>query len=91
MKLSHELLVKILKSVPATDVGGAGMHLVVKRPYGHLLKELQGVFGEQRDVQITLDNRYEERRTESQPIADERRQRERRTEKDTLLEVILAA
>ena len=66
------------------------MHLIVKRPYDHLLKELQGVFGGQGDVEITLDNRRGERRTDSQTFAPDRRQGDRRKEKETLLEVIIA-
>ena len=80
-----------MSSVPASDEGKAGMHLIVKRPYDHLLQELHGVFGDQRDVEITLDNRREERRLDSCAFVPERRQQERRKNKDTLLEVILAA
>ena len=91
MKLSHELIVNILRPVPASNEGSAGMHLIVKRPYDHLLKELQGVFGGQGDVEITIDNRRGERRTGSQPFAPDRRQGDRSKETEPLLEVVLAA
>ena len=91
MKLSHDFLIKILQSVPAVNDGHGRMHLIVKHPYVHLLTELHEVFGEQGDVEIKLDKRQGERRTLGQPCAPERRQQDRRKDKETLLEVILAA
>ena len=67
------------------------MHLIVKRPYDHLIQELQGVFGDQDDVDIKIDTRQEDRRRIKRPFPDERRQMERRKPKDTLVEIVISA
>ena len=67
------------------------MSIIIQRPYDHLISELQGIFKDQQDVEVRIDNRSEERRRENQPFSHERRQTDRRREKDTLLEVIITA
>ena len=91
MKLSHDFLLKILRSVPASVVENDTMHLIVQRPYDHLIEELQGVFGEQDEVEVKIDTRADDRRRDEKPFPQERRQRERRKPNYTLVEIVISA
>ncbi len=81
MKLSHDFLLKILKSVPDSDIENGKMHLIVQRPYDYLISEFQGVFGDQDDVEVKIDTREEDRRRVEKPFSDERRKRDGRKQK----------
>ena len=91
MKLSRDFIAKILRSVSAANAGRTEVHLIVKRPYEHLIAELHDVFGAQSDVGVKIDGRRKDRRIETRPIPSERRKQDRRKEKETLLELIIVA
>lgn len=66
------------------------MSIIIQRPYDHLHGELQGIFADELDVEVKVDNRLEERRRENHSFSHERRQTDRRGEKETLVEVVIA-
>lgn len=65
------------------------MSIIIRRPYGHLEKELKGTFEGEKDVQVIVDRRYRERRTRQQPVETDRRQADRRRQKEVLLDVVI--
>ena len=90
-KLSCGFLLKILKSVPASNDENGTMHIIIQRPYDYLINELREVFGDKEDVKLKIDAREEERRSANIAFSHERRQRGRRLGNETLVEVIITA
>jgi hypothetical protein len=87
----NELMVRMLKSTAsAADVVGE-MLIVINRPFASLLEGLSDTFSGQKDVQIILDRRTEERRKRRDPFPSDRRKADRRESKPELLEVIFRA
>ncbi|RJP92390.1 MAG: hypothetical protein C4518_06980 [Desulfobacteraceae bacterium] len=67
------------------------MNLIIQRQYAQLTNDLERVFKGQEDVNIVIDGRHRERRTESGgALPDDRRCRDRRVKSETLVEVILS-
>jgi hypothetical protein len=90
MKISENLLLKILKSAPFSKQETRPMNIIAYRPYDYLVKNLQSVFQDKEDVNVQMDRRYGQRRTQKLPFSDERRQDDRRKTKETLVEVIIS-
>jgi hypothetical protein len=81
---------RIVKNTNLSKEGAGIMTIVVMRPYAKLEKELRSTFKGQKEVNVILDRRYEERRKIEQAIEIERRQAEQRRQKEELVEVVLS-
>lgn len=90
MDILAGLLIRILKSKPASDKGTEKMSIIIRRPYAHLEEELIRIFNGQADVTVIVDRRYTERRTKKEPYPSERRRLERRRMKEELVEVVIS-
>jgi len=90
MSFSPEFLVRIARPVLSPEEGAGIMYIVIRRPHGHLEKELRSAFNGQEDVKVILDNRRGERRKEGQPVELERRQLNQRRTKEELVEVVIS-
>ena len=91
MKISKGFLLRILKSVTVSENKAGKMSIIIQRPYDYLVTELQSVFKGQEDVEVRVDVRHEERRTNEKPFLHERRRTDRRRKKDALVEVVISA
>jgi|GEM_PF-5489135 len=65
------------------------MKIILRRSFAYLLKDFETVFRDHDDVRIRMDRRYDDRRSESQPVLFERRLAERRREHEPLAEVVV--
>lgn len=82
--------VRIAKKTHPSEESAGIMTIVVQRPYAHLEKELRSAFKGQKEVNVILDRRYEERRKRPQAVEIERRQAEQRRQKEELVEVVIS-
>ena len=81
---------KISKKAYLPKEGAGIMTIVVQRPYARLEKELCSAFKGQEDVKVILERRSEERRKRPKAVAIERRQADRRSPKEELVEVLIS-
>ncbi len=82
---------KIAKATSPPEKGAGMMSIIIRRRYALLEKMLCSTFEGQEDVKVTVDKRYGERRTRTQPIQLERRHADQRRPKVELVEVSLSA
>ena len=85
------LLLRIAKATNPPEGGAGMMSIIIRRPYAHLKEELCRAFEGQEDVKVIVDKRHGERRTSQEPVAMERRQADRRSPKEELVEVLISA
>lgn len=81
---------RIVKNTNLSEEGAGLMTIVVMRPYPNLEKELRSAFKGQKEVNVILDRRYEDRRKIEQAVEIERRQAEQRRQKEELVEVVIS-
>ncbi|MBI4271507.1 MAG: hypothetical protein HY615_14320 [Candidatus Rokubacteria bacterium] len=67
----------------------ARMRLVLTKPYAYLENRLRRALEERDDVEILVDRRRGERRRSARPVREDRRQSERRTPKEAILEMVI--
>ena len=85
-----DLQMRIIKNTNLTEEGDGIMTIVVMRSYPNLEKELRSAFKGQKEVNVILDRRHEDRRKIQQAVEIERRQAEQRRQKEELVEVVLS-
>ena len=90
MSILDGFLFSILKSFTVSGKEAGKMSIIVLRPYHYLLTEIQRVFKGQEDVEVKVDSRYGERRTKKESFSHERRKADRRSTKETLVEVVIS-
>jgi len=90
MSILDGFLLRILKSFTVSGKEAGKMSIIVLRPYAYLAAELQRVFKGQEDVEVKVDSRYGERRMKKESFLHERRQADRRSTKETLVEVVIS-
>ena len=90
MGILDGFLLRILKSASISKDEDGKISIIVLRPYNYLVSDLQRVFKGKEDVEVKVDRRYRERRTKKESFSYERRQAERRSIKDTLVEVVIS-
>ncbi len=66
------------------------MSIVIRQPYAHLEGELTQTFKGQKDVQVIVDRRYDERWKIQQRVDIERRQADRRIKKEEIIDIVLS-
>jgi len=91
MSSAPEFVLKIAKATSPPEQGPGMMSIIIRRPYAYLEKELHSTFEGQEDVKVSVDRRYGERRTRTQPVELECRRANRRRPKEELVEVLLSA
>jgi hypothetical protein len=70
--------------------GDAGeMVIIIQRPYAHLEKELLRTFGNGNKTRVVIDRRMGERRGRAEAVAEDRRWKDRRAQKEQLLELVI--
>jgi hypothetical protein len=84
------LLFQISNTTVLPAQGAGTMSIIIQRPYAHIEKEMNRVFGREEDVTVITDRRYGERRATEKPITMERRRDDRRTSKETMVQVVLS-
>jgi phosphatidylserine/phosphatidylglycerophosphate/cardiolipin synthase-like enzyme len=84
------LVFQIGKATVLSAQGAGTMSIIIQQPYAHLEKELNRAFGREKDVKVITDRRYGERRATEKPTTGERRRADRRTSKETMVEVVLS-
>ena len=89
VRLPVEFLLKIAKATPA-ERGPNELSIVIRRPYAHLEEELRETFQGQKDVQVIVDKRYDERRVKLESVEIDRRRTDRRRGKEELVEVVIS-
>jgi hypothetical protein len=82
-------VVSILAATGGSARNPAMMRLIVRRAYAHLEERLRRAFEERHDVEVVTDRRHGERRVSARPVAMERRQADRRTPKDEIMQVVI--
>lgn len=90
MSILDGFILEIMKSIPASKEEAGHIHIIVQRPYDHLVRDLKKTFKGQEDVTVKAESRYGQRRDEKEPVSYERRQAERRRKKETLVEVAIS-
>jgi hypothetical protein len=83
-------LLRILKSFTVSGKETWKMNIIVLRPYAFLVTELHKTFKSQEDVQVKVDSRHGEQRTKKEPFSYEHRLADRRSTKETLVEVVIS-
>jgi len=89
MKPLPGILVSILRGNPGPGQGRGTMYIIIKQPHAYLQETLRRAFEGQENVQVIVDRRYRERRTTTGSVAVERRQADRRSSREHLVEVII--
>jgi hypothetical protein len=90
MIIFHGFLLKILKSVSYSKKMSPKMSIIVRQPYAYLETDLQKIFKVQEDVEVVVDRRYGQQRTEMRDFPHERRRSDRRKSKETLIKVVIS-
>ena len=90
MSILDGFLFRILKSFTGSGKEAGKMSIIVLRPYSFLVTELHGIFKGQEDVEVRVDRRFEQRRTKKESFSHEQRQSDRRSTKETLVEVVIS-
>ena len=67
------------------------MYIIVPRSRAYLADLLAKAFAGREDVEIMVDRRRGERRTQREPVVVDRRRAERRRLKDEMIEVVIGA
>jgi hypothetical protein len=80
----------VMRIAKANSSGAGMMSIIIRRRYAYLEKELCSTFEGQEDVKMTVDKRYGERRTRTQPVELELRRADRRRPKQELVEILLS-
>jgi hypothetical protein len=88
-ELTPAFVLRILRVREGLGRNPARMLLIVRRPYAHLEDRLRGAFAGREDVAIIVDRRRGERRLNPRPVPDDRRQADRRTQKESILDVVI--
>ena len=91
MRFPLDFLLKIAKAGTAFDHEDAKMIIIVRRSYNYLEDELRETFKDQEDVQVLVDRRSIERRTNRQAVEVERRRSEQRRPKEGIVDVVLSS
>ena len=89
MRELPNLLLKIRKATNPLGKEIGVMSIIIRRPYARLEKELREVFGGQENVNIVVDQRNGDRRTELREMENERRRSPRRTGKEEMERIAL--
>jgi hypothetical protein len=91
MSVPPGFVMRIAKANSPHEKGAGMMSIIIRRRYALLEKMLCSTFEGQEDVKVTVDKRYGERRTRTQPIQLDCRHADRRRPKEELVEVLLSA
>ena len=91
MSESPVFFMKIAKATSPPEKGAGMMSIIIRRRYALLERMLCSTFEGQKDVKVTIDKRYGERRTRTQLVELERRHADRRRPKEDFVEVSLSA
>lgn len=65
------------------------MKIILQRRYAFLFKDIEKAFRENDNVRIWMDRRYEDRRSDNQPVLFERRLGQRRLNREFLAQVVI--
>ena len=90
MTTPSKLLLKITKNFQPHEERDGITYVVVKRAYGHLLREMERVFEKEQNVRVILEGRNGDRRKSLAAIGEDRRHRDRRGRREEMIEIILS-
>ena len=91
MRLPAGFLLRIAKATQLSDEEHRRMDIIIRQPYAHLEEELRTTFEGQKDVNVILDRRFDDRRAITQPVETDRRKSGRRMQKEELVQVVISS
>lgn len=84
------LIMKVTKSFNPQPGAGDITYVVVRRPFGHLFKEMERIFEKEQNVRVILDARNGDRRKQPKAVARDRRRKNRRAPREEMVEIIVS-
>ena len=90
MSIPSGFLLSVISSISTSNKKTGKMSIIVLRPYALLVTELHKVFKSQEDVEVKVDRRYGERRTRKAPFSYEHRRADRRSPKESMVEIVIS-